>query len=623
MIAQMLRYPVPIVLLVLILFAGGPARTPAQAAPLPTSFTYQGQLTEGDLPTDGLFDFRFTLFDVAEGGTAAAPAVTTPAVILDQGVFSVAIDFGPGTAALWQQAAYLQIELRPTGEVDFVTLTPRQPVTPTPQAFFAVAAGQVAWSAINGIPAPFADGEDADTTYSAGTGLSLNGAVFSADFDLVQRRIVGACPVGSAMTSVDADGQVACRPVGSGTITGIDAGPGLDGGGNTGDIDLAVLFAGTGSAETAARSDHHHDGLYQAATDRLRIVTARGTPTENGTELRQALDAITDSSCEKPYLLQLEPGTYDLGPVPLTMKECVDISGAGELITTVTGSGASRSNSGTVIGANNAELRRLTVRNTGAAANAVAVYADDASLKMTHVTAIASGGTVRNYAIYYRGVDVAELSQITAEATGGEDARGIFNDASNTFLSNVRASAGQATVSTALYNESAIPVVQNCDLIANGGGTAYGMFNVGTSSPIVQGGSIFATLGSTNAGIKNAGGSRALVSNVDITVFGGSIHAGVWNTDASAGTLHGLRITVFPAIQSYGIFNEAEGGSYVVDIDTSVITGATHVVRNDDEFTTRIGSSKLEGGSVTGGGTIRCAGVYDEAYTFFAGPTCP
>ena len=47
------------------------------------------------------------------------------------------------------------------------------------QADNATSANQIAWTGITGIPAGFADGVDDDTTYSAGTGLSLSGTTFS------------------------------------------------------------------------------------------------------------------------------------------------------------------------------------------------------------------------------------------------------------------------------------------------------------------------------------------------------------------------------------------------------------------------------------------------------------
>jgi hypothetical protein len=39
------------------------------AAPLGTTFNYQGRLTDGGKPAEGLFDFQFAVFDVESGGS--------------------------------------------------------------------------------------------------------------------------------------------------------------------------------------------------------------------------------------------------------------------------------------------------------------------------------------------------------------------------------------------------------------------------------------------------------------------------------------------------------------------------------------------------------------------------
>jgi len=103
------------------------------------------------------------------------------------------------------------------------------------------------------------------TAVTAGAGLAgggTSGAVaLAVDFATAQRRVTGTCPAGQLMTAVLADGQVTCQSVsgaGGGDITSVAAGAGLAGGGTTGDVSLAVTFAGPGASAAAARSDHTH-----------------------------------------------------------------------------------------------------------------------------------------------------------------------------------------------------------------------------------------------------------------------------------------------------------------------------------------------------------------------------
>jgi hypothetical protein len=96
-----------------------------------TSFTYQGELTNNQVPANGNFDFRFILYTSDVGGSQVGPLVALPGVAVAQGVFSVPLDFGSvfGTFDSW-----LEISVKAAGGPTYTVLSPRQPVTPAPKA---------------------------------------------------------------------------------------------------------------------------------------------------------------------------------------------------------------------------------------------------------------------------------------------------------------------------------------------------------------------------------------------------------------------------------------------------------------------------------------------------------
>ena len=119
-----------------------------------TAFSYQGRLNDAGTPATGLYDFTFTVFDVEAAGAALPGTVVLDAVPVTNGVFSVALDFGPNIFT--GPSRWLETTVRINGVGVPSLLSPRTPLLPTPYAIFAgsVANGTVTVDQLNsgGVP---------------------------------------------------------------------------------------------------------------------------------------------------------------------------------------------------------------------------------------------------------------------------------------------------------------------------------------------------------------------------------------------------------------------------------------------------------------------------------------
>lgn len=216
-----------------------------------TQFTYQGRLSDGGAPADGMYEFQVRLLN----GTNAQIG-TTQLLMADvvEGGFVLNLDFG--ASAFNGSARFLEIGVRSVMDAGpYTILSPNTLVTSTPVAQFALEGnegpqgpqgptgpegaqgaqgpqgntgprgpqgdtgpqgprgnegptgpqgpegpvgppGTTSWLGLNNIPAGFADNIDNDTTYTAGAGLQLSGSVFAVSNDAITNAMLAPNSVG-------------------------------------------------------------------------------------------------------------------------------------------------------------------------------------------------------------------------------------------------------------------------------------------------------------------------------------------------------------------------------------------------------------------------------------------
>ncbi|MBX3726610.1 MAG: tail fiber domain-containing protein [Xanthomonadales bacterium] len=244
-------------LLLALVFAGPPAAVCAQA--IGPAFTYQGELRLASGPADGGFDLRFRLYDAEAGGSQIGPLVSLDDVQVTEGLFSVALDFGPFQFAGDRQ--FLEIAIRPAGTGGFETLSPRTEVTAAPYA----------WGAAVALA-------DSVTTTSI-----VDGSIGGADIDAaqVQRRVTGNCAVGQYVRAIAQNGTVTCGTDADagGTVTSIATGTGLTGGPITGAGTIAVAPGGIGAIQIDASQVQRRIAGACAVGQYVRAVAEDGSLT--------------------------------------------------------------------------------------------------------------------------------------------------------------------------------------------------------------------------------------------------------------------------------------------------------------------------------------------------------
>lgn len=508
----------------------------AFGAPLGTFVTYEGILTDGGAPVTGTFDLQFGLFDLATGGTNLG-TVTADNVSIADGRLAVTVDFDDQ----WNgDARWLEIGVRDGASTGgFTLLSARQRLRTTPFGFYAMDADSAT---------------AADHASSAGSAGLLDG--YSSDFYRDFGNVTGV-PPGVADGDDDTAADLVCAA------------------GET------PSWGGSGWGCAADNPGPHV---------RTAVIGPVGDAAANGTALLDAIDALPmPSSAAEGWLVEIEPGLYDVGANPLLLPPWITLRGSGTTFTVIQGSicDSAAGSKATILLANGSEIRDMTVSNTCATATGYG--------RAVVVPASSSG---------------ALISHVTATEDGGASCVGVQNLGSDTVMERViariEACDGDASAIATMGSNA---LLLDCEGGATGFGFTYGLA-IGGRAWVDRG--LFAA--NSTSGAMQA--SIAAFTDADIrNVTTGDVWVGAYSTNQVV-TLS--RSNVVGQVEA-----SDQGGTLLVAVEHSVITSGGATATGDTNTAIGIAMSQLSGSAVSpSGGLIACAGVWDESWVPYAN-TCP
>jgi len=328
----------------------------------------------------------------------------------------------------------------------------------------------------------------------------------------------------------------------------------------------------TGHIQDGAVTDSKISGIISASKlEKYANVVVVARSGGDFTDPVAAVNSITDASGNNPYLVKIMPGIYDLTGSVISMKEFVDIEGSGENMTVI----KTGRHGGVLIGANNAEVRSVTIMNTGPGLQPSGIYNWNVSPKISNITVISYGGS-QNFGIINSGNSAPVITNVT-----------VLVETTDSSSSGI-----------GIYMDNSSPAIDNSTV------------------------NVYGSIGTNNIGLMIRSSSPS-VSNVSVNVLGSTsvrneaIEVVDSTTTYSNPLLTNVTIEATGSASNYGIWSTTMG---VITINRSTISGEPYSLFVYYRSTFKIGSSQLLGLIDNGGGIMQCYGVYDENY---AQVTCP
>ncbi len=277
------------------------------------------------------------------------------------------------------------------------------------------------------------------------------------------------------------------------------------------------------------------------------------------TDVKAAMDSITDANETNRYLVYVGPGVYTVTET-INLKPYVTLKGSGVNATLLKGavSNDSLASSAIISGAWNAGILELTAFNTG-------------------------GGT---YSI------------------------GIYNNTQDPFIRNVTTIGAGGTNNYGIYNSSSAPIISNSGAYSYDGTVCYGIFNTSNSFPVIQDTEILANGGTdSNYGIYDSS-SGSTINGVNIEVQGGSSSYAIYSTSSNP-SINNVTAHAYNSTYNYGIYFDRSNAT-VTNVITSVYAGDSNS-NNFGIYNTRNSDTQMTDVTVQAGGGAKSRGIYNDS----------
>jgi hypothetical protein len=156
--------------------AGPPAPAGSEpAVALGSAFTYQGRLLDDGAPVEDTCGFQFSLYDNPVTGTLVAGPLSLNAVPVQDGLFTVPLDFG---AVFQGQAYWLEVAVQCSGDAGYTTLDPRQVLAAAPYALSLQPGAVISGTVAGGVLTAFNQNPDGFGVVGLQAGYDTSDLVF-------------------------------------------------------------------------------------------------------------------------------------------------------------------------------------------------------------------------------------------------------------------------------------------------------------------------------------------------------------------------------------------------------------------------------------------------------------